>query len=145
MKIGYIRVSTQEQNTIRQEVLMEQLGVDQVYIDKASGKNTTISLRGASIGGGQIRIQELNGFPMEAACLMDTLLVVNKDSPGVLANIAITLNVAGYNIANLRLARTKREGDVITVIESDARVDEATIKNLMGVQDVLRVISMPKF
>ena len=44
-----------------------------------------------------------------------------------------------------RLARTKREGDVITVIESDARVDEATIKNLMGVQDVLRVISMPKF
>ena len=38
-----------------------------------------------------------------------------------------------------------REGDVITVIESDARVDEATIQNLMGVQDVLRVISMPKF
>ena len=98
-----------------------------------------------TLGGGQIRIQELNGFPMEAACLMDTLLVVNKDSPGVLANIAITLNVAGYNIANLRLARTKRAGEVITVIESDARVDEATIKNLMGVQDVLRVISMPKF
>ena len=41
MKIGYIRVSTQEQNTIRQEVLMELLGVDQVYIDKASGKNTS--------------------------------------------------------------------------------------------------------
>ena len=39
MKIGYIRVSTQDQNTIRQEVLMEQLGVDQVYIDKFSGKN----------------------------------------------------------------------------------------------------------
>ena len=28
MKIGYIRVSTQEQNTIRQEVLMQELGVD---------------------------------------------------------------------------------------------------------------------
>ena len=41
MKIGYIRVSTQEQNTIRQEILMDQLGVDQVYIDKASGKNTS--------------------------------------------------------------------------------------------------------
>lgn len=39
MKIGYIRVSTQEQNTMRQEVLMEQLGVDQIYIDKSSGKN----------------------------------------------------------------------------------------------------------
>lgn len=39
MKIGYIRVSTQEQNTIRQEVMMEQLGVEELYIDKASGKN----------------------------------------------------------------------------------------------------------
>ena len=40
MKIGYIRVSTQEQNTMRQEVLMEALGVDEVYIDHMSGKNT---------------------------------------------------------------------------------------------------------
>ena len=40
MKIGYIRVSTQEQNTIRQEVLMQDLGVDEVYIDRMSGKNT---------------------------------------------------------------------------------------------------------
>jgi len=40
MKIGYIRVSTEEQNTIRQEVLMQELGVDEIYIDKASGKNT---------------------------------------------------------------------------------------------------------
>ena len=39
-KIGYIRVSTQEQNTIRQEVLMETLGVDEVYIDRMSGKDT---------------------------------------------------------------------------------------------------------
>ena len=40
MKIGYIRVSTQEQNTMRQEALMEALGVDEVYIDRLSGKNT---------------------------------------------------------------------------------------------------------
>lgn len=39
MKIGYVRVSTQEQNTIRQEVIMRSLGVDQLYIDRASGKN----------------------------------------------------------------------------------------------------------
>ena len=39
MKVGYIRVSTKEQNTARQEVLMEQLGVDKVYLEKVSGKN----------------------------------------------------------------------------------------------------------
>jgi DNA invertase Pin-like site-specific DNA recombinase len=40
MKIGYVRVSTAEQNTARQEVLMKELAVDEVYIDKISGKNT---------------------------------------------------------------------------------------------------------
>lgn len=39
MNIGYIRVSTAEQNTVRQEILMEELGVDEIFIDKASGKN----------------------------------------------------------------------------------------------------------
>ena len=39
MKIGYVRTSTAEQNTARQEVLMKELGVDQVYIDHMSGKS----------------------------------------------------------------------------------------------------------
>ena len=39
MKIGYVRVSTQEQNTVRQEKLMESLNVDELFLDKASGKN----------------------------------------------------------------------------------------------------------
>ena len=40
LKIGYIRVSTEEQNTARQEALLHELDVDEVFIDKASGKNT---------------------------------------------------------------------------------------------------------
>lgn len=40
MKIGYIRISTAEQNTARQEVLMKELEVDNVFIDRMSGKST---------------------------------------------------------------------------------------------------------
>lgn len=40
MKIGYIRVSTEEQNEARQEVLMSELGVEQIFIDKQTGTNT---------------------------------------------------------------------------------------------------------
>ena len=40
MKIGYVRVSTAEQNTARQEVIMEALEADSVYIDRVSGKDT---------------------------------------------------------------------------------------------------------
>ena len=38
-KIGYVRVSTAEQNTARQEVIMEQLGVEKLFMEKASGKD----------------------------------------------------------------------------------------------------------
>lgn len=40
MKVGYVRVSTEEQNEARQEVIMDQLGVERVFIDKISGKST---------------------------------------------------------------------------------------------------------
>lgn len=40
MKVGYVRVSTVEQNEERQVLAMEKLGVDKVFVDKASGKNT---------------------------------------------------------------------------------------------------------
>jgi len=39
MKIGYIRISSVDQNTARQEVLMQELGVEQVFIDRISGKD----------------------------------------------------------------------------------------------------------
>lgn len=40
MKIGYVRVSTKEQNTARQEKIMSDLGVERVYLEKVSGKST---------------------------------------------------------------------------------------------------------
>ena len=41
MKVGYVRVSTVGQNTARQEVLMQELGVERVLIDRQSGKDTS--------------------------------------------------------------------------------------------------------
>ncbi len=40
MKVGYIRVSTLEQNTARQEEILRGYDLDKVYVEKASGKNT---------------------------------------------------------------------------------------------------------
>ena len=39
MKIGYVRVSTQEQNEGRQTEAFNNMGVDKLFIDKQSGKN----------------------------------------------------------------------------------------------------------
>lgn len=40
MRVGYARVSTENQNLARQEVLLESLSVEKVYVEKSSGKNT---------------------------------------------------------------------------------------------------------
>jgi DNA invertase Pin-like site-specific DNA recombinase len=39
MKIGYVRVSTKDQNEARQIASMHEAGVDKIYMDKQSGKN----------------------------------------------------------------------------------------------------------
>ena len=40
MKVAYIRVSTVEQNTGRQEEAMKDKGIERVFLEKASGKDT---------------------------------------------------------------------------------------------------------
>ena len=40
MKVGYVRVSTLEQNPARQEELMQRCGVEKVFCEKRSGKDT---------------------------------------------------------------------------------------------------------
>lgn len=39
MLIGYIRVSTEEQCTLRQKVALQEMKVDKLFTDKKSGKN----------------------------------------------------------------------------------------------------------
>lgn len=40
MKVGYIRVSTKDQNTARQEVILKDLGLERVFTEKVSRKVT---------------------------------------------------------------------------------------------------------
>lgn len=60
MKVGYVRVSTVDQNTARQEVMMKELGVDKIFVDKLSGKDTS-----------RPQLQEMLSFVREG----DTLVV----------------------------------------------------------------------
>ncbi|MDO0826032.1 recombinase family protein [Desulfosporosinus nitroreducens] len=39
-KIGYVRVSTIDQKTDRQEIALAELGIEKLFIEKVSGKNT---------------------------------------------------------------------------------------------------------
>lgn len=36
MKIGYARAGKESQNTVQQEILMQELGVEKIFVDNAS-------------------------------------------------------------------------------------------------------------
>ena len=75
MKIGYVRVSTSEQNTLRQEVMMKELGVDEIYIDKMSGKNTNRPQLKAMLDyvrrGDTVIVSEISRFARNTKDLLD--------------------------------------------------------------------------
>lgn len=112
---------------------------------EAQSKEKTVRIQGASVGGGAIRITEINGMAVQITFVEDTLILFHRDSPGVLASIAHILSSNGYNIGNLRLSRTRREGDVITVVETDVPVDPSTVGQLRSVESVSEAVVIPRF
>lgn len=76
-KIGYIRVSTTEQNTSRQEVLMQEMGVDRIYIDRLSGKNTNRPELKKMLGyvrdGDTVIVESISRFARNAKDLLDLI------------------------------------------------------------------------
>lgn len=112
---------------------------------EARSKDKTVRVQGASVGGGAICITEINGMAVQITFNEDTLILFHRDAPGVLASIAHILSSNGYNIGNLRLSRTRREGDVITVVETDVPVDQTTVSQLWSVESVAEAVVIPRF
>ena len=112
---------------------------------EARTKDKSVRIQGASVGGGAIRITEINGMAVQITFNEDTLILFHRDSPGVLASIAHILSSNGYNIGNLRLSRIRREGDVITVVETDVPVDQTTVSQLWSVESVSEAVVIPRF
>ncbi|MGN0595404.1 MAG: recombinase family protein [Hominimerdicola sp.] len=77
MKVGYIRVSTKEQNTARQEILMEELGVEKVFIDKMSGKDTNRPMLQEMMNfvreGDTVIVSEISRFARNTRDLLDLI------------------------------------------------------------------------
>ena len=77
MKIGYIRISSADQNTARQEVLMQELGVEHVYIDRMSGKNTDRPelkrMMNYVRDGGTVIVESISRFARNTRDLLDLI------------------------------------------------------------------------
>ena len=100
-------------------------------VEGASGKKTKV--QAASIGGGRIRGDQLDG-----------VAVRHMDVPGELATLTKVLSDGGINIANMSLVRDRRGGSVMTIFEIDQPVPAAELEQLKAVPQVLGVIYYEK-
>ena len=91
-------------------------------LELTDGAGNCLQLQAASIGGGRIRVDRLNGVDVEFTGAFNTLIIHSIDISGKLADVTRELSRGKINIANMSLCRSRRGGAVLMVIETDQRV-----------------------
>ena len=99
-----------------------------------NGKEMTV--QGVSIGGGRIRVDEINGVEVNFTGAYNTQVIRHQDVAGELSRITNELAVGGVNIANMSLNRARRGGDVLTIIETDQKLDSDMVRRIRALYAV---------
>lgn len=97
-------------------------------------------LIGASIGGGNIIVTNINGLDVQFTGQYNTLVVLHQDTPGVIAAVTNTMAYSGANIGNFRLSRPKKGGEAVMTIEVDGEVSEAMLAWLRQLPHIENVV-----
>src|SRR5574344_408325 len=107
------------------------------------GKNgETCSVEGASIGGGNIRIDYINGMQVDFTGEYNTILVLHKDKPGLIAAVTNLMRekYANVNIGNFRLSRPVKGGEAMMTIEIDGVPPQGIIEDIRKIDNVINVL-----
>lgn len=99
---------------------------------------------GSSIGGGNIRVDYVNGMRVDFTGERNTILVMHKDRPGLIASVTNLMadKYRDVNIGNFRLSRPVRGGEAVMTIEIDGMPPEGMIEEIRNLADVMNVILM---
>ncbi|AVX30685.1 L-serine ammonia-lyase [Carboxydocella thermautotrophica] len=111
-----------------------------VVVRGQSGK--VVDLVASSIGGGNIRVVNLLGFPVDFSGQFHTLIIPHRDRPGLIAAVSGLLAESGINIAQMKVTREQRGAEAIMIIETDQNCPESLasqIKGIANIQDVIVV------
>lgn len=88
-----------------------------------------MTITGISLGGGLIKVTELNGFEVSISMGMPTFVIVQQDVPGVIAHVTGILTDHQINVAQMTVTRTAKGDKAIMIIEVDTtqQVSEAAL------------------
>lgn len=107
--------------------LGEEAHPNSATFDVTRGDDRT-RLEGCSIGGGRIKVQRIDGFPVDLSGSLPTIVVQADDVPGTVAEITGMLARREMNIATIRVDRTGRGERAMMTIETDEDVPEELLE-----------------
>lgn len=99
-------------------------------------------MQGASIGGGNIRVDMVHGMRVDFSGDNHTILVLHHDRPGVIADVTNLMRERydWLNIANFHLSREEKGGRAIMTIEMDNAPEERIVEELRRLPNVINAI-----
>ncbi|MBP8855951.1 MAG: L-serine ammonia-lyase, iron-sulfur-dependent subunit beta [Oscillospiraceae bacterium] len=100
---------------------------------------TSSIIEGSSIGGGRIRITRIDDMPTDFSAECPTILITQRDAPGVVREISGILAENAINIAVMRVTRTARGDIASTVIETDSKIPASVQSALCTKANILSV------
>ncbi len=109
-----------------------------ICMENAAGQ--TMTVRGESLGGGKVHIVRINEVEVEFTGQYSTVIVVQKDTPGVVAHITKVLSDNNVNIAFMRLFRESKGQTAYTIVESDGKLPEGISEPLRAGPNVHNVM-----
>lgn len=98
-----------------------------------------LALQAASLGGGRVRVEAVDGMAASFEGEAPTLIVRNEDRPGVVGEVSALLGRREINIATMQLYRDRRGGLAVMVLEFDQPVPESLreeLRTLPGIRQV---------
>lgn len=100
---------------------------------------------GASIGGGNIIITEINGMQVSFTGEYPTLIVAHNDVPGTITKVTGVLAKAGINVAGMRVYRQSKGQKAYMIIETDSPATEPVLSEILTCnENVLAVRTVTK-
>jgi L-serine dehydratase len=121
------------------EVLLKTEYANACLLNLESVKGRSLSIVAASLGGGRISIEQIDGIDTHFSGDYPTLIVHNLDQPGHVAEVTSTLAHKSVNIATLNLYRDKRGGYAVMIVETDQDIPETAIKWIEHLEGIIKV------
>lgn len=109
-------------------------------LELTGAQGGTCRMVGASIGGGNIIVTNINGLEVQFTGQYNTLIVLHQDTPGVIAAVTNTMAYSGANIGNFRLSRPQKGGEAVMTIEVDGHVSDSMISFLRQLPHITGVV-----